>query len=149
MQQSQLVNEIVKKVGGRQNGQVEGVHKEIEKTLGIVPGFLKAQPVEVLEPEWKMMRDFELSDRTALEPRVKELIGLAVASVLHCRYCSKFHSEGAAMNGATPEQVNESLLMAKATAGWSAYLNGVRYDVETFDREVEQIKQHVARQKAQ
>lgn len=49
------------------------------------------------------------------------------------------------MNGATPEEINDALLMAKHTANWSSYLNGVRYDEAQLHKEVQQIQTHMAK----
>ena len=46
------------------------------------------------------MKELQLSDQTALDPRTKELIGLAVAAAIHCNYCSRFHEAASLMNGA-------------------------------------------------
>lgn len=141
-----LTNDIVKAVA-QQDPKRDAIYKDIENTLGIVPGFFKALPKETLEAEWKIMRDLELSEKTAIPVKYKELIGLAVAAATHCHYCSEFHSAAATMNGASMLEVNEALNMAKNTRGWSAYLNGMRYDMQTFTRELDQIGKHVQSKK--
>lgn len=144
----QLSDVIIKDTSTARDSSRDGALKEIEKVLGSVPGFLKMVPANLLEPEWKVMRDFEFSEETALDPKVKELVGVAVAAVLHCRYCSKFHSEAATVAGASPAEINEVLMMAKHTAGWSSYINGSRYDIDKFDKEVDQIASFLKRQRA-
>lgn len=124
------------------------VIQEIESTLGVVPGFLKILPESHLEREWKLFKEFQLSDSTALPAKMKELIGLGVAAVMHCRYTTYFHTVAAGMHGATPEEINEALLMAKQTANWSTYLNGVRYDEAQLHRETQLIQQHMSKHQA-
>jgi AhpD family alkylhydroperoxidase len=128
------------------NGKNRSVFQDMEKTLGIVPEFFKMMPPTHLEHEWHIFKTFQLGDQTALEPKMKELIGLAAAATLHCKYCTYFHTVAAAMNGATPEELNETLLMAKHTAGWSSYLTGARYDIDLLKREMQAIKKHVQSQ---
>ena len=128
------------------NGANRGVFQDIEQTLGIVPEFFKMMPKTHLEHEWHVFKDFALSDQTALEPKMKELIGLSSAAILHCNYCTYFHTVTAGMHGATPEEINETLLMAKHTAGWSSYLTGSRYDLDLLKREMATIKRHVQQQ---
>ncbi len=128
------------------DGERNGIFRDIDRTLGVVPGFLKMLPPTHLASEWKEFKEFELSNETALPAKVKELVGLAVASVLHCKYCTYFHTVGADMQGATAEEINEALLMAKHTAGWSTYLTGSRYDLDQLKQEVAVIRSNVQRQ---
>jgi AhpD family alkylhydroperoxidase len=136
-------------IGQATDGQRTGVYKDIEQTFGAVPGFFKMLPPTHLAGEWRIFKEFQLSDQTALEPKVKELIGLAVAAAIHCKYCTYFHTVAAGLAGASPEELNEALLMTKHTAGWSAYLTGARYDLEQLKREMETLKRHVAKQHPQ
>jgi AhpD family alkylhydroperoxidase len=129
------------------DGQRTGVLKDIEQTLGVVPGFLKLLPHTHLAGEWKIFKEFHLSDQTALTPKVKELIGLGIAATMRCQYCTYFHTVAAGMNGATAQEIEEALLMAKHTAGWSSLLNGSRYDIDQLKKEMTQIKAHVERSK--
>lgn len=128
------------------NGKRASVYKDVQESLGVVPGFLKLLPETHLVGEWRLFKEFQLSEGTHLSPKVKELIGLAVASALHCQYCTLFHTVAAGVDGATADELNEALLMAKQTAGWSTYLNGTRYDIEQLRREVTAIKEHVKAQ---
>ena len=135
-----LVEKAIAKAG---DGHRSNLFREIEATLGLVPEFMKLMPGTHLQGEWHIFKDFQLSDQTSLTPKVKELIGLAVASAIHCKYCSYFHTVGAGLNGATPDELNEALLMAKQTTGWSSYLHGARYDLDALKREVNTMKRHV------
>lgn len=129
------------------DGERSGVLKDIEQTLGVVPGFFKMLPQTHLAAEWKTFKEFQLSDQTALDPKVKELIGLAVAAQMQCQYCTYFHTVAAAMHGATAREIDEALLMAKHTAGWSTFLSGARYNLDQLKQELGMVKDHM--QKAQ
>jgi hypothetical protein len=54
------------------------------------------------------------------------------------------HTEMARMYGATDEEIQEAVHLAKHTVGWSAYLNGIRQDEQEFGEELEEIGEHVA-----
>jgi AhpD family alkylhydroperoxidase len=128
---------------GGKDGERSTVFKDIEQTLGVVPGFFKMLPSSHLQAEWKIFKDFELSDQTALSPKVKELIGLAVAAQMQCEYCTFFHTASAGMHGATAREIDEALLVGKSTAGWSTFLSGARYDMDQLKREMRDIHEHM------
>jgi AhpD family alkylhydroperoxidase len=48
----------------------------------------------------------------SLDGRIKELIALGIAVAIRCDDCIAFHAKAAAMQGATVEQVLETLAMA-------------------------------------
>jgi AhpD family alkylhydroperoxidase len=139
---------IVQALSGATDGPRSAIFKDIEATLGIVPEFFKLMPSTHLEAEWNIFKNFQLSDKTVLDPKTKELIGLAAAATLHCKYCTYFHTVAAGMNGATAQEINEALLMTKQTSGWSNYLTGARYDLEQLKREMAAIKRHMEKAKA-
>ena len=111
------------------------VYKDIEKTLGLVPGFLKALPDSTLSAEWELFKKSQI-DPGPIPPKYRELIGVATAAATKCRYCSFFHTEMAKLNGATVEEIEDAVHFAKASAGWSAYINGLQTDFEEFKSEV-------------
>ena len=112
---------------------------EMREMLGIVPGFFESLPEAVLDSEWDSFKGIELSDKTAIPNKYKELIGVAVSGATRCRYCVYFHAEAARLFGATDEEINEAALMAMHTMGWSTYLNASQYDYDRFTHEVDQI----------
>ena len=116
----------------------EQVYAEIEEELGQVPGFFKTLPDGPLQSEWALFKHFELGE-TKLDPMTRELIGTAVAAGMRCWYCANFHGALARFHGATEEQVQEAIHLAKFAAGWSTYLNGTVYDQQTFMRELEEV----------
>ena len=81
---------------------------------------------------------------TAIPNKYKQLIGIAVAAERECDYCVAFHTEFARLFGATEEEIEESVQMAKQTSGWSTYFNGMQIDVGQFKHEVREICDTVA-----
>jgi len=122
--------------------------RDLEATLGINPEFFQQVPDYLLPMEWESFKRLQLSDQTAIPPKYKELIGLAVSGATRCRYCVHFHAEAARLNGATEEEITETALMAKHTMGWSTYLNTIGYDYDQFVTEFDQIAAHFRAQQA-
>jgi AhpD family alkylhydroperoxidase len=120
-----------------------GVERDIEATLGLVPDFFRRVPDYLLPTEWASFKSLQLSDQTAIPNKYKELIGLAVSGATRCRYCCYFHSEAARLFGASEEEINEAALVAKNTMGWSTYLNTLQFDYDEFTSEFDQVAAHV------
>jgi len=116
---------------------------DIKNTIGTVPGFINSIPDDALESEWNLFKRFELTE-TALPPKYKELVGIAVASVNHCWYCVNFHKAMAEFHGATEKEIQESIHYAKFSIGWSTYLNGNLYDKDKFMTELRSIGEYVS-----
>ncbi|TIT72115.1 MAG: carboxymuconolactone decarboxylase family protein, partial [Mesorhizobium sp.] len=70
-----------------------------------VPGFVKQFPKAGLPGAWAEIKAIELSDKTALPPKVKSLISLAVAAQIPCNYCIWSDTENAKRAGATDEEI--------------------------------------------
>lgn len=47
------------------------------------------------------------------------------------------------MNGATEDELAETVFLASYTARWSAIIHAQHYDYETFKKEFEQIGEHL------
>ena len=121
-------------------------YADMERTLGLVPTFFKRFPSAGIAGAWREYKTIELGSKTALSGKHKELIGLAVAAQVPCRYCTWFHTEAAKLNGATDTEVREAVAMAAITRHWSTFLNGMLYDETAFRREVDQIMAYLRRQ---
>ncbi len=115
---------------------------DIKKTMGIVPGFMKALPKDALVSEWPMFKKYQLGE-SEIPPRYRELIGLAVAASIKCPYCQLFHTEVAKMNGASDKELSELAVIASMTARWSTILHAQHYDYGTFEKELGQIGAHM------
>jgi AhpD family alkylhydroperoxidase len=107
--------------------------------LGTPPPFLSAYPAAALPGAWRELDAMQMSGDTALQARVKELIGLAVAAQIPCRYCSYAHTKAAKLNGASEQQVQEALAMAALTRQWSTWLHGMQIDEVAFRADFDAI----------
>jgi len=111
------------------------VYAEVEEVFGLVPSFVKEMPDPSLELEWKLFKRVQM-DEGPVPNKYRELIGLGIAAVTKCRYCVIYHTELAKLNGATDAEIEDAVHYAKSSAGWSAYLNGLAVDYETFKDEI-------------
>ena len=119
--------------------ELKAAYAEIEETFGFVPSFARSFPGAALPGAWEEMRDLEMNPNTALRAKYKSLIGVAVASQIPCAYCLYFDSQGARMDGATDEEVNEAIAMSALTRHWSTVLNGLNLDMAQFRSDVDGI----------
>ncbi len=118
------------------------IYEEMEQVLGLVPSMFKSIPDASLELEWGLFKKVQL-EGLSLDGKQRELIGLGISAVTKCRYCIYFHSVIAKLNGATDEEIQETIHYAKATAGWSAYINGMALNYNEFTKEMDAICAHI------
>jgi len=118
------------------NAAAEATYQDIAKTLGGVPGFVKLFPKAGIPGAWAELKAIELSDKTALSPKVKSLISLAVAAQIPCSYCVYADTMTAKQAGATDEEIREAVAVAALTRHWSTVFHGMQVDLETFKREL-------------
>jgi AhpD family alkylhydroperoxidase len=116
----------------------QSAYKDIQATLGTVPAFMKAFPEKAIAPAWLEMKSVELNPTTALSGKTKELIGLAVAAQIPCKYCITFHTAAAKLDGASDDEIKEAVAMAALTRYFSTIVNGTLQDEAQFRREVDQ-----------
>ncbi len=114
------------------------VEADITATVGLVPSFFNEIPDDMIGAEWDIFKRMTFGE-TAIPNKYKELIGVAVHSVTHCRYCTLFHQEAAKLFGATDAEMQEAVHYAKYTVSWSVYLNGMRQDYDEFASELGEI----------
>ncbi|MBV9245817.1 MAG: carboxymuconolactone decarboxylase family protein [Methylobacteriaceae bacterium] len=107
--------------------------------FGFVPTFMKAFPDEGIAAAWDELKSVEMNPRTAIDPATKELIGLAVAAQVPCRYCAYFHTKMGALVGAAPRDAREAVAMAAITRHWSTVLNGMQIDLGAFRRDADTV----------
>lgn len=117
----------------------DAARADIAKTLGFVPQFFLKFPEGILPGAWDEMKSLQLNPNTALPGRTKELIGLAVAAQVPCRYCIVAHTEFAKLNGASETEIGEAVAMAAITRHWSTFLNGIQTDETKFRGEIAKI----------
>lgn len=117
----------------------QATYRDIEKTLGMVPGFFKQFPPAGIAGAWAEFKAVQLNPNTKLDGKTKELLGLAVAAQIPCHYCIYFHTAAAKANGATDEEVREAVAMAAIVRHWSTVLNGMQVDLAGFKRETDTV----------
>ena len=116
---------------------------EITQSFGFAPEFLRKFPDGARAGAWRQMRDVQLNPATALSGKQKELIGLAVAAQVPCRFCVIAHTEFAKLNGATDAELGEAIGMASLTRNLSTMLNGMQVDEPQFRRDVDRLVKNV------
>ncbi|MBI2718236.1 MAG: carboxymuconolactone decarboxylase family protein [Rhizobiales bacterium] len=114
----------------------DAVYADVQKTFGGVPGFVKMLPKSTLAGLWQQEKDLELSDKTALPPKTKALISLAVAAQIPCEYCIWADTQTARQLGASDEEIGEAVAMAGLTRNWSTLFNGLQVDFAQFKKDL-------------
>ena len=122
----------------------QATYRDIEQTLGSVPGFFRQLPESAIAGAWAEMKAFQLNPKTQLNGKTKELIGLAVAAQIPCHYCIYFHTVAAKANGATDEEIKEAVAMAAVVRHWSTVLNGTQVDLDAFKHETDTVMNQAA-----
>jgi AhpD family alkylhydroperoxidase len=117
-------------------GPAAEARADIQKAFGFMPQFVTRLPDLALPGLWDELKGLQMNPNTALPGRTKELIGLAVASQIPCRYCVIGHTEFAKLNGASESEIGEAVTMAALTRHWSTYLNGIQTDEPQFRAEI-------------
>jgi AhpD family alkylhydroperoxidase len=117
----------------------DGARADIQKTFGFVPGFMKLVPDLALPGAWMDFKALLVTPGTALPPKVKDLLGLAVAAQIPCEYCVYAHTELAKVNGATDAEISEAVAMGALARKWSTFLNGIQTDETKFRTEIGQL----------
>jgi AhpD family alkylhydroperoxidase len=124
-------------VGSAQDAKpADAARKEIQSMFGFVPGFLKAVPDVAMAGAWEEMKTLQMNPNTALPGKIKELIGVAVAAQVPCRYCTYAHTQFAKLNGATEIEIGEAVILASLTRHWSTVLQGFQTDAVKFRAEI-------------
>ncbi|MGE3608419.1 MAG: carboxymuconolactone decarboxylase family protein [Bacteriovoracaceae bacterium] len=122
---------------------IQSTYDDITKTLGLVPSFLKEYDQEALPGAWQDMKGIQLNANSAIPPKYKELIGVAVSAQIPCRYCSYFHTEAAKVNKASNQELKEAIVMAASTRRWSTFLQGTQSNLEQFKSEVDNMLNYI------
>ena len=117
----------------------QAAYRDIEQTLGSVPSFFKAFPESGISGAWAEFKAIQLNPKTKLDGKTKELIGLAVAAQIPCQYCIYFHTAAAKANGASDQDIRETVAMAAVVRHWSTVLNGMQVDLDSFKRETDTV----------
>jgi AhpD family alkylhydroperoxidase len=112
--------------------------EDIKNTMGLVPGFMRALPEDVLVNDWALMKKYQYGE-SEIPAKYRELIGLAIAANIKCPYCQHLHRAMAKGQGATEEELAELAYLASFTSRWSAMIHAQNYDMDQFLKEAAQI----------
>jgi len=115
---------------------------DISKTLGFVPGFFRSMSDAAVPGAWEEMKGLQMNPNTVLPGRTKELIGLAVAAQIPCRYCVYGHTEFAKLNGASDAEIAEAVAVGGVERHWNAYLFGEQIDDARMASDIARIVQN-------
>ena len=115
----------------------DAAEAEMKEMLGGIPTELQLYPETARAAGWAMMKSTDLNENTALPAKTRELIGIAVAAQIPCRYCVYYHIKAAEAHGATQEEIREAVHQASLTRHWSTILYGNQYDLETYKAEID------------
>ena len=121
---------------GNMSIERKAVYDDITKAFGAVPTFITQLPDAGLSGYWQLEKGLELSENSALPPKTKALISLAVAAQIPCQYCIEADTATARHLGATDAEIGEAVSMAALTRYSSTVLNGVQADLPTFRKEM-------------
>lgn len=120
--------------------------EDIKTNLGIVPVMFKMYPQEGLPGLWEEMKAVQMNPNTQIPGKYKELIGLAVAAQVPCKYCVYFHKKFAALQGATEAEMNEAVAISSLVRKWSTFAYGQNLNMDTFKKDVSQLMSHTKSQ---
>jgi AhpD family alkylhydroperoxidase len=90
------------------------------------PWYLKKSP---LGPAYQHFSN-AAKQPTVLDAKTKELIRMAVASVLRCPHCTEHHLKDALAAGATKEEAAEALLLASLQSAGTQ----LNWNIEMFEK---------------
>ncbi len=68
-----------------------------------------------------------------LEPKMVELISLAVSAALRCNHCTDYHVQAALRKGATPDEILEAIMIAGLTSQSTVLADAYRTYSETIE----------------
>lgn len=123
-----------------EDASAQATYRDIEQTLGSVPSFFRAFPDNAIASAWAEFKAVQLDPKkTKLDGKTKELIGLGIAAQIPCQYCVYFHTAAAKANGASDQEIKETVAMAAVVRHWSTVLNGMQVDLPAFKREVDTV----------
>jgi len=122
-----------------EDSAAQATYRDIEHTLGSVPTFFKMFPAIGIAGAWTEFKSVQLNPETKLNGKTKELLGLAVAAQIPCQYCIYFHTAAAKLNGASDEEIRETVAMAAVVRHWSTVLNGMQVDFAGFQKETDAV----------
>src|SRR5262249_45493008 len=114
----------------------DAARDEIKTMFGYVPLMLSVVPDRALPGLWLELKGLPLNPKSALPGKIKDAIGLAVASQIPCRYCVYAPTQFMLGEGASAEEVQEAIMVAAIDRHWSTIFNGMALDEGKFKADV-------------
>jgi AhpD family alkylhydroperoxidase len=121
------------------------VRDALRDQYGEVPEFIEKVPDAALPGVMEELQSLELSDATAIPPKYKSLISLAVAAQVPCEYCVFADRISAKKAGASEEELNEAVAMSASVRHWSTYMVGAQVDEKQFKSDVQHMLKREAK----
>jgi AhpD family alkylhydroperoxidase len=118
------------------SADAQAARADVQKTLGFMPGFIKALPDEMVPGAWAELKSLQASPNTALPCFVKEIIGVAVAAQMPSAPLVYGYTQVAKASGATQAQIADGVAVAAITRHWSTFMNGIQLDETKFRAEL-------------
>lgn len=115
---------------------VEDTRAEIAAMTGGVPSFVDGVADAALPGMWTTLRDLTFNPNTALDPKTKALLSLAVSAQIPCQYCIFMDTGAARRAGASDQEIAEAVAIAAQTRAWSTIFYGTQVDIEQFKAEM-------------
>ena len=113
----------------------EAVNAEITAMFGGVPTFMNEMADAAVVGIWQQTKSLGFSHATALEPKTKALISLAVGAQIRCQYCIWMDTNSARMFGASDQEIAEAVDIAGHTRNMSAIFYGLQTDFDVLKAE--------------
>lgn len=114
-----------------QDTSAEATRQAARDAFGVALPDIENYPDSMVAGAWAWMSDVE-DGQGALDPKVMQLIGLAVAAQIPCEYCTYYHRKAAAALGASDQEIAEAAAMAGYVRNWSAVLYGTGADIAAY-----------------
>jgi len=123
----------------------EKTKKEIVATFGLFPQVYDAVPEYALSSLWESFKTLN-GPNSALEPKYRELISLAVSAQIPCSHCVAFHTESAKALGATQHEIEDAIAQGAFTRQMSIIIQGAQIDLDESKKEMHQMTDYMAKQ---
>ena len=118
--------------------------KEVAKNrIGYVPAQLDFLGDKVPAQIANFVRLYgSVMEKGALDVKTKELIGLAIAVALGCKHCMEWHTVGALEQGATEEEIAETLAVTMVMTGGPGLVTWPEPVIEAL-RNIKQVSKRI------
>lgn len=129
-------------LNAQENEAFTKAKSEIVEMYGTFPTWFDAYPEYALSGAWENFKQISGAG-SAIPPKYRELMQLAVASQIPCVYCVYYHKMAAKMFGATDEEINEAVAHGAQTRQWSMITQGSEISLEAYKKEVGAVMKYM------